>query len=296
MIIAGNAKERIRRSMLFVPGNNPSMIQTCPIYGADSIILDLEDSVAPSQKDAARRLVVHAIQELDFTGAEIAVRINAPDSEDGKRDIETLKHVGVQALLIPKAETAEYVAAVDRQLGDLQIALIPMLETPAGVLRGIEIAASCDRVVSIAFGAEDYATSMGIQRTKEGREVFTARCLVAMAARARGVAAIDTVFVDVNDEEGLATDTREAIAVGFEGKLSINPRQVEVINREFTPTAAQIDRARRVVEAYEDGIRRGLGAIALDGKMIDMPVVQRAQTVLRMAKAAGRDGAGGERE
>jgi len=296
MMKAKNAKERIRRSMLFVPGNNPSMIQTCPIYGADTIILDLEDSVAPSQKDAARRLVVHAIRELDFSGAEIAVRINAPDTDDGKRDIEALKHVGVQALLVPKAETAEYVAAVDRQLGDLPIALIPMLETPAGVLRGSEIAASSDKVVAIAFGAEDYATSMGIQRTKEGCEVFTARCLVTMAARACGVAAIDTVFVDVNDEEGLAADTREAIAVGFEGKLSINPRQVEVINREFTPTAAQIDRARRVVEAYEDGIRRGLGAIALDGKMIDMPVVQRAQTVLKMAKAAGCEGAGGERE
>lgn len=282
-----NGRKRIRRSMLFVPGNNPSMIQTCPIYGADSIILDLEDSVAVSQKDAARRLVVHAIQELDFGGAEIAVRINSPVTEEGQKDIEALVEAVPSVLVVPKVESAKEILDLDQKLGTLPVGLIPILETPKGVLHGEEIAGSCPRVWALSFGAEDYATAMGIERTRAGRELFTARSLVAMQAKASGIAALDTVFADVNDEEGLRNDTREAISLGFEGKYAISPRQVGVINSLFTPQPAEIEKAERVLETYRRGVERGIGAIALDGKMIDTPVVQRAERVLALARAAG---------
>jgi citrate lyase subunit beta/citryl-CoA lyase len=281
------SRTRIRRSLLFVPGNNPSMIQNCSIYGADTIILDLEDSVALAQKDAARKLVTHAIQELDFGHAEIAVRINPFHTEEGKKDIEAMMEVTPDVLIVPKSENAEEVLDLDKRLDELPIGLIPLLETPAGILHGDEIAASCDRVYAISFGAEDYATAMGINRTREGRELFVPRSLVAMYAKAAGVSAVDTVFADVNDEEGLLADTREALSLGFEGKLAISPRQISIINEQFTPTEQEIERARRIVETYRTGLERGLGAIALDGQMIDAPVVQRAERILSLAKMAG---------
>jgi len=292
--VTTNGRGRIRRSILFVPGNNPSMIQACPIYGADSIILDLEDSVAVSQKDAARRLVVHAILELDFGGAEIAVRINSPLAEEGQKDIEALMEAAPSVFVVPKVESAKEILELDRKLSTVPIGLIPILETPKGVLHGEEIASSCPRVWALSFGAEDYATAMGVERTRGGRELFTARSLVAMQAKSSGVAALDTVFADVNDEEGLRNDTQEAISLGFEGKYAISPRQVGVINNLFTPQPAEIEKAKQILETYRSGVERGIGAIALDGRMIDAPVVQRAERVLALAQAAGLLGGGME--
>lgn len=286
-------KNRIRRSLLFVPGNNPGMIQSCSIFGADTIILDIEDSVAASQKDAARCMIFHAIRELDFGETEIAVRINDPSSEEGKTDIEVLREVPPNVLIVPKVESVNDIVNLEQKFDSLNVGFIPILETPKGVLHGEEIAASSPRIMALSFGAEDYATSMGFKRTREGRELFTARSLVVMQAKSSGICALDTVFADVNDEDGLIGDTQEAIFLGFEGKFAISPRQVGVINGLFTPQPAELEHAQKILQTYQIGVERGLGAIALNGQMIDAPVVQRAEHILGMARAAGL--LGGER-
>lgn len=285
-------KNRIRRSLLFVPGNNPGMIQSCSIFGADTIILDIEDSVAVNQKDAARCMVSHAIRELDFGGAEIAVRINAPSSEEGIKDIEVLKEALPNVLIVPKVECSGDIRDLEKRLSSLNVGIIPILETPKGVLHGEEIAGCSPRLVALSFGAEDYATSMGMKRTREGRELFTARSLVVMQAKSFALCALDTVFADVNDEDGLIGDSQEAISLGFEGKFAISPRQVDVINGFFTPKPEELEKARKILQTYRIGVERGLGAIALNGQMIDAPVVQRAERILSMARTAGLLGGG----
>lgn len=287
-------KERTRRSRLYVPGNQPDLMINAYLFKPDGIILDLEDSVAPSEKDAALILVRNALLFLDFGSSERMVRINQlPKGLDDLKEI--LETDGVDCILIPKAERAEEIGQVSNFIKDYlnkigiirRIWLMPIIESALGVIKSYEIAASCDEVCAIAFGAEDYTKDIGAERTKEGRETFFARCQIVASARAAQVTPIDTVFSDVEDLEGLYQSTLEAKALGFEGKGCIHPRQIEVIHKAFKPTEEEFSWALKVKKAYEEAKEKGLGVVAIGTKMIDPPVVERALRVIKVAQIYG---------
>jgi len=291
--IASSAKDRFRRSRLYLPGNTPKLMYNAGLYNADGIILDLEDAVAPAEKDAARCVIRNAMRVIDFGGAELMVRIN--QGERGLEDLEWIVPHGVQLILIPKVESAEEVRAVDARIGQIcdrvgitaPIWLMPIIESGRGTLESLAIAEACPFVCSLAIGLEDYTADIGVPRTKEGAESLWMRGFVINAARAAGVQPIDTVFSDVGDEEGLRASVREAKAMGFDGKGCIHPRQIPVVNQEFAPTTAQIDKAMRIVLAFDDATARGLGVVSLGSKMIDPPVVKRALHTVQLAIATG---------
>jgi len=282
----------LRRTMLFIPGNNPSMLQNGGVFGADSVILDVEDAVAPGEKDAARLLVAHALRNVDYGRSETVVRINTLDTF-GKEDIRAIVPCEPDLLLIPKVETcADIKEALSlvieaEQPGQKPVNLVALLETPRGIAEAYNIAQADKRVVAIALGAEDYTAALGANRTKAGTEIFTARTIVVNAAAAAGIQSIDTPFTDANDEEGLLEDTIVAKQLGFKGKLSINPRQIDVIHSVFNPTAHDIDWAEQVIEAIRRAEAEGSGVASLNGKMVDAPVVNRAERILHLARMLG---------
>ena len=287
-------RERMRRSRLYLPGNEPKFLVNAGIHGPDGVILDLEDSVHPSEKDAARLIVRNALRQVDFMGAERMVRIN--QGERGLEDLKFLVPHNVHVILIPKCEDAGQVKAVDekilavaKQAGlKADVLLMPIVESAAGALRAFEIASASPRVVALTIGLEDYTADIGTRRTPEGRESFWARSQVVNAARAAGVQPIDTVFSDVRDMEGLRESVLEAKGLGFEGKGCIHPRQIDVIHEAFAPTETEIERAKRIVTAFEEAEAKGLGVVSLGSKMIDPPVVKRALHTVRLAIAAGK--------
>lgn len=287
--------KRLRRTMLFMPGNNPGMLQSAPILGADSVILDLEDAVSITEKDSARMLVKEAIKAVDYSSVELVVRVNPLDTEFGLKDIDAISRVKPDALMIPKA-TEEQLQSIDEMLSKIEseekfennyIKLIPIVETAYGLENVYSIIRSSKRVVAILLGAEDLTSDFGIKRTKEGEEIFYARNRVSTACRAAHVDAIDTPFTDTNDYEGLEKDTFRAKNLGFTGKSSINPRQIDTIHSVFAPTEAEIKHAVRVLEARDEAKEKGLGVFALDGKMVDAPVINRAITTVELAKLLG---------
>ncbi|GBG56551.1 citrate lyase subunit beta [Sporomusaceae bacterium FL31] len=282
----------LRRSMLFIPGNSPAMLQNGGVFGADSVILDLEDAVAPNEKDAARLLVAHALNFVDYGTSETVVRINPLDTF-GEKDIKAIVPCKPGALMIPKVQTAEdikkvveWVAAAETP-GQTPVKLVALLETPQGIHEAYSIAKADPRVVALALGAEDYTAALGAQRSKEGSEIFTVRSLIVNAAAAAGVQSIDTPFTDANDEDGLRQDTILAKQFGFKGKMSINPRQVDVIHSVYNPTTADIDWAEQVIAALRKAEAEGSGVASLNGKMVDAPIVSRAQHILFLAKLLG---------
>ena len=286
----------MRRSMLFLPGNNPNMLINGATLGADAIIFDLEDAVAPAEKDAARILVRNTMQYMDLGRCEKIVRINSVDTAFWKADIDTIAPQKPDLILLPKAACAEdirlvdgYLTEVETRLGMTQgtIGLMPLIETAMGVENAYTIASAANRVKALFLGAEDLTADLQCQRTKEGREIEYARTRLVVAARAAGVDVYDTPFTDVNDDEGILTDAKLAKALGFTGKASISPRHVEVINSVFSPTLKEIDYAYEVMDAIALAKSQGKGAIALHGKMIDAPIVARAQRTIDMAKALG---------
>lgn len=282
----------LRRTMLFMPGNNPGMLQNGGVFGADALILDLEDAVAPMEKDAARLLVAQALQTVDYAGSEKVVRINPLDTF-AREDIKAIVPCRPDALVVPKVEKAEDIAEVVRlveaaeQPGQTPVKLIALLETPAGIAEAYHIAKAHARVVALAFGAEDYTASLGAKRTKEGTEIFSARTHVVNSAAAAGIQSIDTPFTDVNDREGLIADTELAKQLGFKGKLAINPRQIDDIHKVFNPTDKDIDWAQRVIRAIRKAEAEGSGVASLDGKMVDAPIVARAERILYLARLLG---------
>ncbi|HEB84639.1 MAG TPA: CoA ester lyase [Bacteroidetes bacterium] len=263
------------------------------LHRPDGLILDLEDSVAPAEKDAARVLVRNALVHLDFADSERMVRIN--QGERGLEDLDWVVPHGVQTLLIPKVESPEDVLAVARRTAELlreagrvdPVWLMPIVESAKGAWFAYDIASAHDSVVALAIGLEDYTADIGAQRTKTGSESFWARAQVLNGARAAGIQPIDTVFSDVADEEGLAAAVAEAKALGFEGKGCIHPRQIAVVHRGFVPGEEEIAKAKRIVTAYEDAERRGLGVVSLGSKMIDPPVVKRALRTIELAVNEG---------
>ena len=288
----------MRRSMLFLPGNNPNMLINGNCLGADAVIFDLEDAVSPAEKDAARILVRNTMKYMDFKGCEIIVRINSVDTSYWKADLDTIIKYKPSLILLPKTSTKEDVLVADAYITEVEeregmekgtVGLMPLIETALGVENAYAIASSCERVKALFLGAEDLTADLQCKRTKEGREIEYARCRLVVAARAAGVDVYDTPFTDVNDDEGIVTDANLAKSLGFTGKASISPRHVEVINSVFSPTFAEIDYAYQVMEAIETAKKQGKGAIALHGKMIDAPIVARAERTIEMAKALGLD-------
>lgn len=286
----------MRRSMLFLPGNTPNIIINGEILGADAVILDLEDAVAPTEKDSARILVRNAIQLMGFGKCEVIVRINSTDTDFWMKDLDAIIPVKPNLIMPPKIGCAEDVQRVDEYITKLEeklgmeknsVKLIPLIETALGVENAFSIASSTERVAAIFLGGEDLTADLHCKRTKEGNEIGYARSRMVMAARAAGVDVYDTPFTDVNDDEGIYTDSRYAKSLGFTGKASISPRHVKAINEVFSPTMQEIDYAYEVMEAIRIGKAQGKGAVALRGKMIDAPIVARAQQTIDMAEELG---------
>ena len=286
----------MRRSMLFLPGNNPNMLINGNCLGADAVIFDLEDAVSPDQKDAARILVRNTMKYMDFRGCEIIVRINSIDTPYWKQDLDAIMPHKPALILLPKTGTAAdaqeadaYMTQVEDRLG-LEygtVGLMPLIETAMGVENAFQIASSAKRVQALFLGAEDLTADLQCKRTKEGREIEYARTRLVVAARAAGVAVYDTPFTDVNDDEGIVVDATLAKGLGFTGKASISPRHVEVINSVFSPTQKEVDYAYEVMEAIALAKQQGKGAISLYGKMIDAPIVARAEQTIAMARELG---------
>lgn len=284
--------KRPRRSMLYIPGNNPAMLVNGGVFGADALLLDLEDAVSVREKDAARHLVRSVIRTVNLGSTEVTVRINGRGTPFFEDDLAAIVPVKPDAIRLPKTECAEDVRELDRMLSELEgragvkpgsIEVMPMIETAVGVENAFEIAKASVRVVAITIGGQDLTADMGIQKTRGGNELWYARTRIVMAAKAAGVDALDTVFADVNDEAGLIDETRMVRELGFDGKAVINPRQIVPVHRVFAPAAKEVEQAARIVNAMKEAESRGLGVVSLDGRMIDAPVVRRAQKILELA-------------
>jgi len=286
---------RLRRTMLFVPGNNPAMVKDAHIYGSDSLIFDLEDSVSPGEKDAARLLVRCSLEALDYGPTERVVRINALDTPWAGEDIRAMVAAGIEVVRLPKTESAEdirklegLVAEAERTFGRPagSVRLMAALESPLAVINAYEIAKASPRMVAIALSAEDYVTCLKTTRSREGVELAEARGRIVIAAKAAGIMAIDTVFSDVADEEGFAKEVALVKQMGFDGKSVINPSQIPVVHAAYRPRKEEVLKARRILQAAEEAEARGSGVTSLDGKMIDKPIVERARRVLELAGEA----------
>ena len=290
----GTERDRMRRSRLYLPGNEPKFFPNAGLHKPDGVILDLEDSVAPAEKDAARVVVRNTLRRVDFYGAERMVRIN--QGERGLEDLEWIVPHNVHIILIPKVEDPQQVEDVDARVQKLReehgveapVYLMPIVESALGAWKAYEIASASENVVALTIGLEDYTADIGVQRTKEGLESVWARAQVVNGAIAAGVQPIDTVFSDVGDPEGLRASVIEAKGLGFVGKGCIHPRQIDVVHEAFAPEDAQIEKAQKIVLAFEEAAAQGLGVVSLGSKMIDPPVVKRAQATVRAALAVGK--------
>ena len=289
--------EIMRRSMLFLPGNNPNMLINAGYLGADAVIFDLEDAVSPTEKDAARILIRNTIHYMDFENQESIVRINSIDTDFYKADLDAILPERPDIILLPKAglpqdilTVEEYITKLEEKLG-LEVGstgIMALIETALGVENAYAIASCSKRVKALLLGAEDLTADLQCARTKEGKEIEYSRSRVVVAARAAGIEVYDTPFTDVNDDEGIVSDTSFAKSLGFSGKASISPRHIEVINNIFSPTQSEIDYSYEVIDAINLAKQQGKGAIALRGKMIDAPIVARAERIVAMAEMLGR--------
>ncbi len=281
--------DKLRRSRLYLPGNEPKFFVNAGLHSPDGIILDLEDSVAPKEKDSAQLIVRNALRSVDFYGAERMVRIN--QMPKGLDDLKYIVPHNVHVILIPKCESAQQVKAVAEEVKILKseysivetIYLMPIIESALGVIKAYEIATASEKVCALAIGLEDYTADIGTQRTNEGKESIFARQMIVNAAKAAGIQAIDTVFSDVADMGALKQSVIEAKSLGFEGKGCIHPRQIKVVHEAFAPTAEEIEKAKKIVIAFEEAEKRGLGVVSLGSKMIDPPVVKRALKTINLA-------------
>ena len=287
---------RLRRTMMYIPGNNPGMIKDAHIFGSDSIMFDLEDSVSLHEKDAARLLVYNALKTIDYEGVETVVRVNGLDTPFGFEDFEAIVRAKPDIIRLPKTETPEEIQQADRIISKIEkesgikqgtVKLMAAVESAKGVINAYQIATASPRLVAIALGAEDFVTDLKTTRSLDGIELLAARSQVLLAARAAGIYALDTVFSDVNDETGFINEVKLIKQMGFDGKSIIHPRQIEHVHKIYTPTKQEVVKAVRVLMAIQEAEKRGSGVISLDGKMIDGPIVERARRVIELAKAVG---------
>lgn len=293
-------QEKLRRTVMYAAGNNAGLIRDASIYGADSVIYDVEDSVSVFEKDSARHLIYHALTRLPRL-CETGVRINHISTPWGHKDLEMLLPANPDYIRLPKGESGDEIRELDETITKAEkacgfvagsIGIMVSIESPKGLRNAFEIASASPRMNAIAIGGEDFAASIKTERTRgneitAGRELFVARSLLVLAAKEAGIQAIDSVFSDLNDEEGLIRETAIIKELGFDGKSCINPRQIEAIHSVFTPAEKDITYAYRVLDVYDEAMKKNSGVIALDGKMIDMPMVIRAKRVLALAEAAG---------
>lgn len=289
-------KEHPCRSMLYMPGNNPGMMQHVPAFGADSVLLDLEDAVAEREKDAARRLVAHFVREIDFGGVVVTVRVNGADTPHFERDLEEIIPSAPAAVRIPKCHSPEDVKRADAAIGRIEreqgmppggVRIHAMLETAHGIEHAFEIARAAERVEALTLGGQDLTADMGVQKTRDGAELFYARGRIVMAAKAAGLMVFDTVWTDIDDAEGLKSEAELAARLGFTGKAAIHPAQIDAIHEAWRPDARELRRAFRIVEAAERAEREGKGVISVDGRMVDGPIVVRAFTLIRLGHLYG---------
>lgn len=286
----------LRRSLLYVPGNMPSMLQNIPIFNCDAVFIDLEDAVPLNEEDTARLLVKSFISSYKERNKEVFFRMNALDTEWGYDDLLTVLPSLPDGVRLPKADTPEIVERLDTFLTECEenmgleigrFKIIPSIESALGVINCIKTARCSSRVIALAFGAEDYTTSMGIERSKTGEELFHARTRVVWAAKAAGIQAIDTIFSDVSDEESFKKEVKLIKGLGFTGKSLINPRQIDIVHSIFAPSKEEIAHALEIIEAIKQAREMGTGVISLRGKMIDAPIVKRAARVIRTASSLG---------
>ena len=285
------------RTLLFVPGNRPNMIEKARNLPADALVLDMEDSVPAAEKANARALVRDSLAGLVRKRQRVFVRINSLATGLAQEDLEAVVSKGLDGINQPKPgsaddikEVASVIERLERERGVEagQVKLLPWVETAKGVLNAFDIASASPRVVGIAFGAEDFTLDTGMMRTHEGGELLLPRIMVVIAARAAEVMAIDTPYNDFRDEAGLIREAQLARRLGFDGKFLIHPSQIEPVNRIFRPSPEEVDQARRVVAAFEAAEARGFASTSLDGKMIDIPIVNRARKLLMMADSIAR--------
>lgn len=289
-------ERRSRRTMMFAPANNPKMLASAHIYKPDCILFDLEDAVKYSEKDAARDLLAEALKVVDYGDTEIFARINPLYTEFGEQDVRVLVPAGLRRMRLAMTETPEQILELDKLLTEVEkehgievgsCLIQASLETPLAIMNATKIATCSKRVTSISFGAEDFTRTLGANRTKEGKEIFVARSMVVMAAAIAGVDAIDTVWSDIADEEGFREEVKTSMNLGFAGKSCIHPSQVKVIHEIFTPSEEELAKSLQIVEAAQQAdISKG-GVITVNGKMVDIPVIAKAEKVVRLAKSAG---------
>ena len=288
-----SVRDRFRFSRLYLPGNTPSLMINAGLHYADGIILDLEDSVAPEKKDESRILVRNALRQVNFCGAERMVRIN--QGERGLEDLDFILPHNVNLILIPKCENAWCVKRVEEEVAVIkdklnltnEVFLMPIVESASGIENSYEIARSSENVVAMAIGLEDYTADLGVNRTLEGKESLYARTRIIVAAKAAGIQPIDSVFSDVSDMEALHQYVLNSKALGFEGMGCIHPRQIPVIRQGFAPTENEIEKSKKIVTVFEAAQRKGLNVVAIGSKMIDPPVVKRAQRTIDLAIRLG---------
>jgi len=287
------ARGQLRRSRLYIPGNEPKFMVNAGLHGPDGVILDLEDSVHPGEKDSARVLVRNALRCVDYRGAERMVRINQLPL--GLEDLEMLVPESPDLILIPKVEDPRQVRHVHDHIKNVQhesggsgpVWLMPILESALGIENAYAIAVAADTVAAVTIGLEDYTADLGVVKTTDGAESLYARMRIVNAARAAGVQAIDSVYGDVGDMDGLRAWGERSRAMGFDGMGCIHPRQIGPIHRAFAPSAAEIEKAFRIVAAFEEAEAKGLGVVSLGTRMIDPPVVLRAQHIVALARQTG---------
>ncbi|EOL45749.1 citrate (pro-3S)-lyase subunit beta [Enterococcus caccae] len=286
--------ERLRRTMMFVPGANASMLRDATLYGADSLMFDLEDAVSLKEKDSARLLVYNALRTFDYSSVETVVRINGLDTV-GRQDVEAMVLAGVDVIRLPKTETAQDIVDVAAVITEMETKygisvgttkMMAAIESAEGVLNAREIALASDRLIGIALGAEDYVTNMKTHRYPNGQELFFARSFILHSARAAGIAAIDTVYSDVDNTEGFLAEVELIKQLGFDGKSVINPRQIPLVNSVYEPTEKEIQNAKEVIWGIREAEAKGSGVISVNGKMVDKPIVERAERVIALAVAA----------
>ncbi len=284
---------KILRTVLYIPGNSPGMIQHCPVFGADAVALDLEDAVSIREKDAARRLVAAFLDSLDFGGVYVSVRVNGAQTPYFEKDLEAIVPRKPAALRIPKCESTDDVERADEIISALEdeagipqgsVKIHAMIETARGLEKASDIATSSKRLEALTLGGQDLLADLGIQKTPHGRELLYARSRVVIAARAAGKQAFDTVWTDINDSNGLFEESRLAAELGFAGKAAVHPSQIPVIHEAYKPNPAEVARARRIMTSAKKAESEGKGVFSVDGRMVDAPVIERARHLLRLSE------------
>lgn len=286
---------KLRRSMLFVPGSNTAMVCNAFIYKPDTVMFDLEDSVALGEKDSARLMVFHALGHFTYKDVETAVRVNPLESPYGLLDLEAVIRAGVDIVRLPKTDTVQDVLdmqaaieKIEKKIGCVKkTKLLAAIESALGVVSAVDIARCSDRLMGIALGAEDFVRDLHTQRTKGGAELAAARSQILLAARAAKIHAFDSIFSDVKDKEGFLAEVNYIKGLGFDGKSLVNPNQISVLHDAFAPSKKEVEWAQEVIEAAQDAEEKGLGVVSLDGRMVDAPIIARAQRTLELARASG---------